>query len=77
MGVQRVFGEIYPLTIIRDRYNGTYSGGKYVAFNAQPCDIPDEVYGGDMDCSNFWEEVDIPYGIGETPEKAVLDLISK
>lgn len=26
---------IYPLTIIRDRYCGSYSGGTYVAFNLE------------------------------------------
>ena len=27
--------EMYPLTIIKDRYNGTYSGGMYLAFNLE------------------------------------------
>lgn len=37
--------EIYPLTIIKDMYNGTYSDGKYLAFN-QFNDCFDERIGG-------------------------------
>lgn len=32
--------ELYPLTIIKDRYSGVYSGGKWLAFNLDPEEIP-------------------------------------
>lgn len=32
--------EIYPLTIISDRYTGAYSGGEYLAFNLDFDEIP-------------------------------------
>lgn len=28
--------KIYPLTIVRDRYSGTYSGGSWLAYNKYP-----------------------------------------
>ena len=28
--------ELYPVTIIRDRYSGTYSGALWLAFNMYP-----------------------------------------
>lgn len=39
--------DIYPLTIICDRYSGTYSGGEYLAFNLDFDEIPQEVLGDD------------------------------
>lgn len=34
------FSPVYPLTILRDRYGGTYSGGAYLAWNRHYDDIP-------------------------------------
>lgn len=70
--------EIYPLTIIADRYCGTYSGGLYTAWNLPPEAIPDGVeYDGD-DALDFWEEDNtIPYGKGRTANEAVADLYIK
>lgn len=45
---------IYPLTITRDRYNGAYSKGKYLAFNLDPDDVPTEITADDVDCHGFW-----------------------
>lgn len=42
---------IYPLTIIRDRYCGSYSGGTYVAFNLESPEVPKEVFGDDCSCT--------------------------
>lgn len=46
---------IYPLTIVSDRYNGAYSGALFLAFNLDPCDIPDEIGAGDGDEMAFYE----------------------
>ena len=35
------FKDIYPLTVVEDRYGGCYSKGIYLAFN---------LYGGDIYC---------------------------
>ena len=50
--------DIYPLTIIRDRYNGTYSGASYLAFNLDSNLVPSEVHGSDTTCSYFWDLID-------------------
>ena len=50
--------DIYHLTVIRDRYNGTYSGASYLAFNLDSNSIPSEVHGSDTPCSYFWNLID-------------------
>ena len=75
--------ELYPLTIIMDRYNGVYSGGKYTAWNCQPHFIPSGIYGDDMDCYDTWDEVraDVHmkymFGVGDTIEDAIKNLANK
>lgn len=50
--------DIYPLTVIRDRYNGSYSGASYLAFNLDSNSVPSEVHGSDIPCSYFWNLID-------------------
>lgn len=72
--------EIYPLTVISDRYTGTYSGANYLAFNNDyhkiPSNGPD---GDDVNCSKFWDRYDKDgiVGKGGTPSEAIDDLISR
>lgn len=66
--------EIYPLTIINDRYTGTYSGGIFTAWNMDYYKIPTEPAEGDVICMWFWETTKIPVGRGKTPREAVEDL---
>lgn len=40
----------YPLTIIRDRYNGIYSGGDWIAFPLRIAEILVVVNSNDEDC---------------------------
>lgn len=56
--------EIYPCTIVNDRYNGIYSGGKWTAWNLDAENVPSEINGGDMACLNFWEVESECYIIG-------------
>jgi len=65
---------IYPLTVIADRYTGTYSGGEYLAFNLNFDEIPSDVTGDDVACSNFFYSTDLVYGKGKTIDEAVKDL---
>ena len=67
----------YPTTIIADRYNGTYSGGKYTCWAMDADMIPPEVEGGDAECYHFWHTTDLIVGKGATPDKAMLDLRQK
>lgn len=69
--------EIYPLTITSDRYNGTYSGGNYIAWNLLAEDIPSETDGGDVDCYEFWLTNEIVFGKGRTVSEALADLYIK
>ena len=50
--------DIYPLTVVRDRYNGTYSGASYLAFNLDSNLVPSEVHESDVPCSYFWDLID-------------------
>ena len=50
--------DVYPLTVIRDRYNGTYSGASYLAFNLDSNLVPSEVHDSDVPCSYFWDLID-------------------
>ena len=67
----------YPLTIIKDRYNGCYSGGKYTAWPIDYWDIPGGPDGCDPECSKFWREYEYPVGKGETAQDAINDLLPK
>lgn len=76
--------DVYPLTIICDRYTGVYSGGLYTAWNLNHRDIPDFVDGDDVTCMCGWYELSkraakdrIPVGIGATPDAALEDLKRK
>jgi len=68
--------DIYPLTIVSDRYGGSYSGGKYLAMNVDPDCFPDEIGGCDTTEMNFWDIDDNSFlvGKGETIMKAVESL---
>ncbi len=67
----------YPLTIIRDRYNGIYSGGNWIAFPLRIDEIPAAVNSNDEDCVTFWESYAEPYGLAESPDAALSDLLEK
>ena len=71
--------DIYPLTIIKDRYNGSYSKGKYLAFNLDQWDIDDAIGGSDTDEMNYWDVRDSSnmVGKGDTIEQSVLNLLEK
>lgn len=66
--------DIYPLTVVKDRYNGTYSGGKYTAWKLYPWGIPEAVFGDDNSCWNYFRSTHDIYGRGDTPDEAVIDL---
>lgn len=69
--------DIYPLTIICDRYCGAYSGGKYTAWNKEFYNIPEEVSADDNTCWSFWDECPYKVGIGNSVTDAVNGLIKK
>jgi hypothetical protein len=67
---------IYPLTIVSDRYSGVYSGGNYLAFNLDFDEIPEEINDSDLPCSKWWNEnKKFIVGKGESITDAVFDLV--
>ena len=66
---------IYPLTIIRDRYSGSYSRGTYVAFNLEAHKVPVEVFGDDCTAMRFWKHFKGVVGRGGCADSAVKDLL--
>lgn len=71
---------IYPLTIVADRYTGTYSGAQYTAWNLYPCNVPFEIDDDDVSCVEFWEcggSEEYIIGKGRTVSEALLDLYVK
>lgn len=78
--------ELNPLTIVKDKFNGIYSMGKFTAWLCDHCDIPNEIYMSEGDSACFWgdrfapfrneyEEYLIPsFGVGNTIEEAIANL---
>lgn len=82
--------EIYPCTIIKDRYYGIYSGGKWTAWNIDAGDIPSGQKENDMSCAEFWDDFNsdrigtnnwfgqkVFVGKGASPSEALEDLARK
>lgn len=67
----------YPLTVICDRYDGTYSGAKWLAFPLDYDMIPKGVDASDPECAQFWKNYKEPVGRGVYASDAVVDLIQQ
>lgn len=63
---------LYPVTIVTARYQGTYEGGKWLAFPFDPETVGNSDYAAsDVECLTFFQSHDyIPIGRGRTPEEA-------
>lgn len=77
--MDKIYDDIFPLTIVKDRYMGVYSGGLFTAWHMYSEYVPEEI--GDDDCTafDFWNNDSKEYiiGIGKTPDDAVRDLYLK
>lgn len=75
--------QIYPLTIVRDRYNGVYSGAKFTAWHCEAESIPEGVNGDDVGCDECWDEIEHSsewenqIGYGNTIDEAIEDLFGR
>jgi len=47
---------MYPVTILRDRYQGTYSGAQWTAWNHDLGEMPIGAWGSDDVCAEFWSQ---------------------
>lgn len=70
----KISNEIYPLTIISDRYGGTYSGGNFTAWPYDHWGINEDVDADDVPCMIYWDTTDDIAGRGNTIIDAVIDL---
>lgn len=81
--------ELYPITIVQDRYGGTYSRGQWLAIaqgskidegkeisRVQYC-LSDGPHGGDPDAMGFWASEPDWIASGALPEHAMERLIKK
>ena len=66
--------DMYPLTITKDRYSGTYSGGEWLAFPLEASGVPEEIDGDDIECMTFWDEYKGIVGKGGSMEEAIQSL---
>ena len=75
---EKTIDSIFPFTIIRDRYNGTYSGAPYIAFNLSYKEIPKAISATDILCRDFWFKSAHKYaiGLGRSPEEAAENLLT-
>ena len=70
----------YPLTIVSDRYSGTYSDGDYTAWPLLFYQVPQEIEGSDTVCAEYWWSKDNDtslVGRGETIQLAMDDLVKR
>lgn len=70
---------MYPITLIKTRYQGTYEGGKWAAFNLYPEDIPLAATGSDNCCAEWWYEKGKEkfVAVGATEQVALIKLLAK
>lgn len=74
---------LWPVGIFEDRYNGVYSGGKWVAIGRidyEPRRKPllENHWSGDFECSSYWNDrLKALTGQGATPDAALSDLETK
>lgn len=74
--------DIYPLTLVRDRYNGVYSGGSWLAYNKHPWEVEDgDEFADDVSCMDFWEYPERNHnhkiGVGYSKDEAISNLSNK
>lgn len=69
--------KIYPLTIVADRYGGSYSGALFTAWNLNYDELPDEINDCDLGCGLFWTRANRDeIGFGNDPNAAYQDLLA-
>lgn len=71
--------DLFPLTIIRDPFDGKFSGGKYLAFNEGHNSISPYINETEDISGAWWKGESHNYiiGVGETAEEAQADLYNK
>lgn len=70
--------DVYPVTIVRARYGGSYEPGQWLAFPLDPAQMPDDWDATDVVCAEFWDSYGEPVGASDrSPDQALADLARK
>jgi hypothetical protein len=70
--------DVYPVTIVRARYGGSYEPGRWLAFPTDPDRMPDGWDASDVPCAEFWDSYAEPVGASDrSPDQALADLARK
>lgn len=66
---------LWPVTIVKSRYGGTYEGAEWLAFNNSPEQVgAGGALGDDCECLDFFADPGLLVGKGSTPDEALSDL---
>ena len=75
----------YPVVLIEDRYQGVYSGGRWLAVanaDIRIEDVPRASWllgngpgGDDLEAAEFWAQAPAWIAVGSTPDEAVRELL--
>lgn len=79
---EKALDNFYPLCVLKDRYGGAYSRGIWTAWIDGIDYIPDGVFSDDVECMTTWRNLQeerregkAVYGVGNTPEEALRDIV--
>jgi hypothetical protein len=71
---------IAPVTVVPDRYGGTYSQGSWLAFPCDAWDVPRSPFEDDVTAATFWSDAEhagLQVGLGTAPSAAHDDLVRR
>lgn len=68
---------VWPVTIVRARYQGQYEPGEWLAWPAHPDALSDDWQADDVSCALFWDSYAGTVGAGPSPDQALADLARK
>jgi hypothetical protein len=69
--------DIWPATIVRARYQGSYEPGAWLAFPLDPDALPADWQADDVSCALFWRSYGGTVGAASSPNQALADLARK
>lgn len=84
MGEPKGLRDLVPVSIVPDRYSGSYArlrpGGRsdrWLAFPCESWEVPREPFDDDNVAEDWWSSVRVPIGGGRSPSDAYADLVGQ